>query len=218
MIRLLPTNLLLKHGLLNHLRTIMQSGLLAVLMLLSVHSSAASHTVLVLGDSLSAAYGIPRERGWVALLQQKLTNFNVVNAGISGDTTDGGVARLPVLLQKHQPAIVIIELGANDGLRGFQIQRIRDNLAQMIQLSQQTKAKVLLVGIKIPPNYGLRYTSDFYAIYTDTAKKFSVPLVPFILDGVATHPDLLLDDGIHPNAAAQPKLLNNVWPHLQPLL
>jgi acyl-CoA thioesterase-1 len=209
--------LILKHLLLKPVRTIMQCGLLTAL-LFSVHSSAASHTVLVLGDSLSAAYGIPRERGWVALLQQKLTNFNIVNAGISGDTTDGGVARLPALLQKHQPAIVIIELGANDGLRGFQIQRIRDNLAQMIQLSQQAKAKVLLVGMKIPPNYGLRYTSDFYANYTDTAKKFSVPLVPFMLDGVATHPDLLLDDGIHPNAEAQTKLLNNVWRYLQPLL
>lgn len=224
--RLLPKHLsihivpirLLPHFLLNRVRTIMHSGLLVALVLFSVHSSAASNTLLVLGDSLSAAYGIPRERGWVALLQQKLTNFNVVNAGISGDTTDGGVARLPALLQKHQPAIVIIELGGNDGLRGFQIQRIRDNLAQMTQLSQRAGAKVLLVGMKIPPNYGLRYTSDFYASYADTAKKFSVPLVPFILDGVATHPDLMQDDGIHPRAEAQPKLLDNIWPHLQPLL
>ena len=196
----------------------MHSGLLALLLICSTQSNAETRTVLVLGDSLSAAYGIPRERGWVTLLQQKLTNFNVVNAGISGDTTDGGVARLPALLQKHQPAIVIIELGGNDGLRGFQIQRIRDNLSQLTQLSQRAGAKVLLVGMKIPPNYGLRYTSDFYASYVDIAKKFSVPLVPFLLEGVAAHPDLIQDDGIHPRAEAQAKLLDNVLPHLQPLL
>lgn len=218
MIHFLSKQLLSIHFLLKHLRQFTHSGLLALLVLLSAHSNAESRTLLVLGDSLSAAYGIPRERGWVALLQQKLPNFNVVNAGISGDTTENGVARLPTLLQKHQPAIVIIELGGNDGLRGFQIPRIRDNLAQMTQLSQRAGAKVLLVGMKIPPNYGLRYTSDFYASYADTAKKFSVPLVPFILEGVATHPDLMQDDGIHPRAEAQAKLLDNVWPHLQPLL
>ena len=195
----------------------------ALLVLQCLSVNAAAHTILVLGDSLSAAYGIPRERGWVALLQeklaqQKLPNGNVINAGISGDTSDGGLARLPALLQKHRPDIAIIELGANDGLRGFQIQRIRDNLAQIIQLCRKADAKVLLVGVKIPPNYGLRYTSDFYETYTLAAKQFNVPLVPFLLDGVATHPDLMQDDGLHPNAEAQQKLLDNVWKYLQPLL
>jgi acyl-CoA thioesterase I len=200
------------------LRKSIQGWMIALLVLGCARAFADTPNLLVLGDSLSAAYGIPRERGWVALLQQKLPNFHVVNAGISGDTTDGGVARLPTLLQKHQPAIVIVELGGNDGLRGFQIQRMRDNLAQLVELCQKANAKVLLIGMKIPPNYGLRYTSDFYANYTDTAKKYSVPLVPFLLDGVATRPELIQDDGIHPRAEAQQKLLDNVWPYLQPLL
>jgi acyl-CoA thioesterase-1 len=200
------------------LRTVVHGWMIVLLVFGCTHAFAEPRNLLVLGDSLSAAYGIPRERGWVALLQQRLPNLHVVNAGISGDTTDGGVARLPLLLQKHQPSIVIIELGGNDGLRGFQIQRIRDNMAQLIQLCQSAGAKVLLVGMKIPPNYGLRYTSDFYASYTETAKKFAVPLVPFILEGVATHPELMQDDLIHPRAEAQQKLLDNIWPYLQPLL
>lgn len=194
-------------------------------------------TILVLGDSLSAAYGIPREKGWVSLLQQKLlqqklaqqrllqqgseqklANGNVVNASISGETTDGGLARLPSLLQKHKPSLAIIELGANDGLRGFQIQRTRDNLAQIISLCQKANAKVLLIGIKIPPNYGLKYTSDFYETYTLTAKQFNVPLVPFLLEGVATDPGLMQDDGLHPRIEAQPKILNTVWKYLEPML
>ncbi|MFT3931544.1 MAG: arylesterase [Spongiibacteraceae bacterium] len=180
--------------------------------------TANTHTILVLGDSLSAAYGIPREQGWVSLLQQRLENGNVVNASISGETTDGGLARIPALLQKHNPTIAIIELGANDGLRGFQIQRTRDNLAQIISLCQKANAKVLLIGMKIPPNYGLKYTSDFYETYTLTAKQFNIPLVPFLLDGVATDPGLMQDDGLHPRATAQPKLLNTVWHYLKPLL
>jgi acyl-CoA thioesterase-1 len=198
--------------------------------LLWLPTASWAHTILVLGDSLSAAYGIPRESGWVALLQQrltgqqkltdqqKLTNGNVVNAGISGDTTEGGLARLPQLLEKHHPDIVIIELGANDGLRGFQIRRMRDNLEQLIQLSQKGNAKVLLLGMKIPPNYGLRYTSDFYESYTLLAHQYDIPLVPFFLDGVATHPELIQADGLHPRAEAQQKLLDNVWPYLQKLL
>ena len=195
---------------------------------LHAQSHASEHTILVLGDSLSAAYGIPRERGWVALLQekllqeklaqQKLPNFNVINAGISGDTTDGGLARLPALLQKYKPDIVIVELGANDGLRGFQIDRTRDNFTQMISLCHSSNAKVLLVGMKIPPNYGQRYTSDFYETYTLSARKFNVPLVPFLLDGVATNPELMQQDGLHPRAEAQPKILNNVWKYLRPML
>jgi acyl-CoA thioesterase I len=185
---------------------------------------ATVQTLLVLGDSLSAAYGIPRASGWVALLQQKLageqklTSVNVVNASISGETTDGGLARLPGLLQQHNPAIVVIELGANDGLRGFQIQRLRSNLEQLIQISQNSGAKVLLAGIKIPPNYGLRYTSDFYESYTLLAAQYKIPLVPFLLSGVATHPELMQADGLHPRAEAQQKILDNVWPYLQKLL
>lgn len=177
-----------------------------------------AQTILVLGDSLSAAYGIPRERGWVSLLQQKLPNGNVVNAGISGDTTDGGLARLPNLLQKHKPTIVVIELGANDGLRGFQIQRIRDNLRQLVQLSLRANSKVLLIGMKIPPNYGLRYTSDFYESYTALAKEFNLPFVPFLLDGVAGNPELMQDDGLHPRAEGQQKILDNIWKYLRPML
>lgn len=193
-------------------------------------AAATAPTVLVLGDSLSAAYGIPRESGWVALLEQKLaarelTNGNVaggsiavVNASISGDTTDGGIARLPALLEKHRPRIVIVELGANDGLRGFQIDRLRHNLERIVQLSQAAGAKVLLVGMKIPPNYGLRYTSDFYESYTLLAHEYDLPLVPFLLLGVATDPELMQGDGLHPRAEAQAKILNNVWPYLQEML
>lgn len=202
------------------LRKISKRWTIALLLSISAVAQAQTHThtVLVLGDSLSAAYGIPRERGWVALLQQRLPNSNVINAGISGDTTDGGLARLPTLLQKYQPDIAIIELGANDALRGFQIRRIRDNLAQMIQLCQKANAKVLLLGMKIPPNYGLHYTSDFYESYTLSANQFAVPLVPFFLDGVATHPELMQDDGLHPRSEAQQKILENVWKYLQPML
>lgn len=184
----------------------------------SSSAHAQTQTILVLGDSLSAAYGIPRESGWVALLQQKLENGNVVNASISGETSDGGLARLPTLLNKHKPTIAIVELGANDGLRGFPVQRTRDNLAKIISLCQKAQAKVLLVGIKIPPNYGPRYTADFYETYTLAAKQFRVSLVPFLLDGVAGHSELMQQDGLHPRAEAQPKILNTVWPYLQPLL
>jgi acyl-CoA thioesterase I len=190
----------------------------------AAQTTAATQTILILGDSLSAAYGIPRASGWVALLQQKLaseqklTSVNVVNASISGETTDGGLARLPALLQQHQPTIVVIELGANDGLRGFQIRRLRNNLEQLIQLSQSNGAKVLLTGIKIPPNYGLRYTSDFYESYTLLAAQYKIPLVPFLLDGVATHPELMQADGLHPRAEAQQKILNTIWPYLRKLL
>lgn len=195
--------------------------------LLALGASGAAHaqasTILVLGDSLSAAYGIPRESGWVYLLQQrlaqqKLTNGNVVNASISGDTTEGGLARLPGLLQKYKPALIILELGANDGLRGFKIDRLRANLEQLIRLSQASGAKVLLVGIKIPPNYGLRYTSDFYESYTLLAHEYKIPLVPFLLEGVATDPELMQDDRLHPRAEPQKRIMENVWPHLQKML
>ncbi len=210
----------------NHLRSNSQNITRACLIvgLLLAPIGAQAHTILVLGDSLSAAYGIPRESGWVALLQKKLaheqnlTRSDVVNASISGDTSKGGLARLPPLLAKHHPDIVVIELGANDGLRGFQIRELRSNLEQLIKLSQQSGAKVLLIGMKMPPNYGLRYTTDFSQSYSLLAQQYGVSLVPFFLDGVATHPELIQADGLHPRAEAQQRLLDNVWPYLQKLL
>ncbi len=188
------------------------------LSLFALVASAQAQTILVLGDSLSAAYGIQVDEGWVALLRQKLPGHRIVNASISGETTDGGVNRLPALLQKHKPDIVIVELGGNDGLRGFQINRIRDNLTALVQMSQSAGAEVLLVGMKIPPNYGLRYTSEFHDSYAQTAKRFDTALLPFLLEGVATDPGLMQEDRIHPNAKAQAQLLENIWPYLEPLV
>lgn len=182
----------------------------------------SNNSILILGDSLSASYGVPSDRSWVTLLQQRLQQQQydnlVINASISGETTEGGLQRLPALLAKHNPNIVVLELGANDGLRGFQIERLRNNLEQLVKTARSANARVLLVAMKIPPNYGLRYTSDFYASFTTTAKAFELPMVPFLLDGVATHPELMQEDGLHPNAQAQPRLLDNVWPFLKPLL
>lgn len=203
-------------SLIKRARNAARHGVLILGLLLA--PAAFAQTVLVLGDSISAAYGIERDSGWVALLQEKLPEHTVVNASISGETTEGGRNRLPALLTKHKPAIVIVELGGNDGLRGFQIRRIRDNLEQLVAQSQAAGARVLLAAIKIPPNYGPRYTAEFYESFTLTAKRFDIPLVPFILDGIATRPELMQDDGLHPTAEAQPQLLANVWPHLQPLL
>jgi acyl-CoA thioesterase-1 len=184
--------------------------------------AAANGSVLILGDSISAGYGVPTGRGWVTLLQARLReqgyDESVINASISGETTGGGRQRLPALLDKHRPSIVVIELGGNDGLRGFPVERLRDNLAGIVADAKDSGARVLLVGIRIPPNYGLRYTTDFHASFTEIARRHALPLVPFMLDGVATQPDLMQDDGIHPNADAQTRLLDNVWPHLQPLL
>ena len=194
------------------------SILLLSTLFLALPANAQAKTVLVLGDSLSAAYGMQLDQGWVALLRQKLPEHQIVNASISGETSDGGVNRLPALLRQHQPAIVIIELGGNDGLRGFQINRIRDNLATLVQNSQQAGAQVLLIGMRIPPNYGPRYTTQFHDNYTQIAQRFDTELLPFLLDGIATEPALMQEDGIHPNASAQPKLLQNVWPYLEPML
>jgi acyl-CoA thioesterase I len=186
-----------------------------------------SPVLLVMGDSLSAAYNIPADSGWVSLLEQRLQQqglnhqgqpWQVVNASVSGETTSGGLTRLPALLRQHQPRIVLLELGANDGLRGQPIPRIRDNLQQMVQLSRAEGAEVLLIGILLPPNYGPRYTSQFAAIYPELARTQRLPLVPFLLDGVADQPHLMQQDGLHPTAEAQHRLLDNVWPHLQPLL
>jgi acyl-CoA thioesterase-1 len=183
---------------------------------------AESPTILVLGDSLSAAYGIRLEQGWVALLQGRLKaqgyGHKVVNASASGETTGGALARLPRALALHRPAIVILELGGNDGLRGLPIAGVRGNFESLIRLSREAGAKVLLVGMRIPPNYGPAYTRTFHQLYDDLAREYRLPLVPFFLDGIALDDSMMLEDGLHPNAAAQPKLLDQVWPQLKPLL
>jgi acyl-CoA thioesterase I len=184
---------------------------------------AATSAILVFGDSISAGYGLPRiDRGWVALLQAKLKTEGygdeVVNASVSGETTAGGLARLPRALELHHPAVVVLELGGNDGLRALPIEQMRANLARMIDLAKNAGAKVLLLGMRIPPNYGPQYTAQFGAVYTDLAREQHVPLVPFLLNDVALHPDLMQADGVHPVEAAQPLLLATVWPALAPLL
>lgn len=183
---------------------------------------AGDPRILVLGDSLSAAYGIPLERGWVNLLQARLKTegygYEVVNASVSGDTTGAALTRLPRALELHQPAIVIVELGGNDGLRGTPVAQMQRNLASIIEKARAVDAEVLVTGIMIPPNYGAEYTARFSAVYTSLVDEFEVALVPFILDGIALEPSLMQADGIHPTAAAQPRILDNVWPALQPLL
>jgi acyl-CoA thioesterase-1 len=178
--------------------------------------------ILVLGDSLSAAYGIKLDQGWVALLQARLRakgyGHQVVNASSSGETTGGGLSRLPRALSTHKPAIVIVELGGNDGLRGLPITDIRRNLTAIIRNSQQAGARILLVGMRIPPNYGPAYTRDFQRLYGDLAREYKLPLVPFFLEDIAADENQFQPDGIHPTAAAQPVLLREVWPHLEPLL
>ena len=203
-----------------HLRlAILLLGLLGLVWTNNAYS--ASKSILVLGDSLSAEYGLARGSGWVALLQQRLKAENidgsVVNASISGETSSGGKTRLPALLQRR-PDIVIIELGGNDALRGLQLSATESNLRAMISAAQQAKAKVLLVGMRIPPNYGRDYTEKFFSLYATLAKQNKVPLIPFLLDGVADKPELFQADRIHPVAQAHPIMLNNVWTGLKPLL
>jgi len=178
--------------------------------------------LLILGDSLSAGYGMDREQSWVRLfelrLQQHGYSYRILNSSISGDTTQGGLARLPRLLDRYQPEIVIIELGGNDGLRGINPDVTRANLVNMIQQCQQNGARVLLAGIKLPPNYGEVYLKQFESIYADLASEYETLLVPFFMDGVVFRPDLLQADGIHPNEKGQPVLLDNVWSVLAPHL
>ena len=184
--------------------------------------AAGKPVILVLGDSLSAGYGIPVEQGWVARLQQRLDaegyGYTVVNASVSGETTAGGLERLPRALAKHEPAVVIIELGGNDGLRGLPVGELRANLEALVTTSRQAGAEPLLAAIRMPPNYGPQYTGKFYAVYETLAREQKVPWVPFFLEGVALREDLFQDDGIHPDLEAQPILLDNVWPVLEPLL
>ncbi len=183
---------------------------------------ASASTILVFGDSLSAAYGIRSEQGWVTLLMQRLQTqgygSQVVNASVSGETSSGGLERLPRALKLHSPGIVILELGANDGLRGLPLEAMRENLGRMVQLAQAAGARVLLVGIRIPPNYGPRYTEEFARVYIELAQKYRLPLVPFLLEKVALDPALMQEDGMHPNAAAEPIVLDTLWPHLKALL
>lgn len=192
------------------------------LLLAATVAHSAPKTLLVLGDSLSAEYGLERGTGWTQLLQQRLRQNRidalVVNSSISGDTTIGGKNRLPALLEKNKPDIVVIELGSNDALRGLQLKTTQENLQSMIDLARQNKAKVLLVGMQIPPNYGPDYTRRFADMFQDLARRNKAPLVPFFMDGLAANMDLFQADRIHPNEQAQPMLLDNVWPHLKPLL
>ncbi|MEP7061681.1 MAG: arylesterase [Betaproteobacteria bacterium] len=179
-------------------------------------------TILVVGDSISAAYGLPPGSGWTGLLAKRLTEqhyaYDVVNASISGDTTAGGRARLPALLAQHHPAIVVIELGGNDGLRGGDLAATRANLDAMLDAAVKARARVLLVGMKLPPNYGPAYTSQFDALYADASKRHKTALLPFFFAGFADQNELFQADRIHPTQAAQSRLLDNVWPVLQPML
>jgi acyl-CoA thioesterase-1 len=197
--------------------------ILLVLFAASVPAKAETPVILVFGDSISAGYGLARvEQGWVTLLRTRLKDedygYQVVNASVSGETTAGGLARLPRALDLHQPKIVILELGGNDGLRALPIAQMRANLVRMVDLASAAGAKVLLLGIRMPPNYGPEYTEQFRLCYSDLARDKKLPLVPFLLNDVAQSPDLMQADGIHPNELGQPKLLANVWPALKPLL
>lgn len=178
--------------------------------------------VLVLGDSLSAEYGLQRGQGWVQLLSDRLqqtgSKYTVVNASISGETTSGGRTRLPALLKQHRPAIVIIELGGNDGLRGLPVARMQENLVAMVRAAQGSGARVVLAGIRLPPNYGREYTERFYATFAGVSKQYGTALVPFLLEGFAEAADFFQRDRIHPSAQAQSRILQTVWPALEPLL
>ena len=184
--------------------------------------ASESPVLLILGDSLSAGYGMDREKSWVNLLDIRFKedgySYRILNSSISGDTTQGGLSRIPRLLDRYQPEIVIIELGANDGLRGIDPGITRENMTDMIRQSQAVGAQVLLAGIKLPPNYGSDYLQQFESIYTDLASEFGTLLVPFFMEGIAFRPDLLQADTIHPNEKGQPVLLDNVWEVLQPAL
>jgi acyl-CoA thioesterase-1 len=210
---------LIMHGILGRSTSrFIRLSVLAGLLLLAValHATPVEQKILVLGDSISAAYGMSLEQGWVAALAEKLQQENpelsVVNASISGETTAGGLRRLPDLLQSHRPDLVIIELGGNDGLRGYPLESLEKNLADMVAFSQQAGASVILVPMEIPPNYGHRYSSGFREAYQNVARASGSELAPFILEGIATRPGMMQADGIHPTAEAQPLLLDNMLP------
>nr|WP_298164296.1 arylesterase [uncultured Pseudomonas sp.] len=201
----------------------MRKGLLGAVLCLAMWSQAAlAGTVLVLGDSISAAFGLDTREGWVALLEKRLAeqgfSHRVVNASITGDTSAGGAARLPGLLAEYRPDWVVLGLGGNDGLRGLPPAQLQQNLAAMIDKAQASGAQVVLLGMLLPPNYGVRYTTAFARVYTTLAEEKNVALVPFFLEGVGGVPTMMQNDGIHPALKAQPVLLENVWPVLKPLL
>ena len=199
----------------------MYSLVLAVILGL-LPMAAMAKSIVVLGDSISAGYGIDVNAGWVNLLQQKFkalpSDVVIHNESISGDTTAGGLARLDPLLSRHKPAWVLVELGANDGLRGLSPQEMKSNLTEIVKRSQKAGAKVMLLGMKIPPNYGKRYIDLFYNIYPQLADELNLPLVPFILEDVALKPEMMQADGLHPNAVGQPLIAEKVWGYLWPLL
>ncbi|MCA8379119.1 arylesterase [Burkholderia cenocepacia] len=204
------------------------AALLGTLLAVTVPARAATApasgppVIVVLGDSLSAEYGLPRDTGWVALLRQRLMteriDYSVANASVSGDTTSGGRARLPAVLQRLKPSIVVVELGSNDALRGVPLATTEQNLRDIIASAQRARAKVVLVGMYVPPNYGPDYTQKFHVVYTRLSKDLGVPLVPFLLAGIENKPELFQADQMHPAQQAQGILLDNVWPALKPLL
>jgi len=199
-------------------------ALLGLTLPLFVHAQSATDrpVILVVGDSLSAGYGVAVDATWVALLQRRLAaqgyGYRVVNASISGDTTGAARSRLPRALQLHDPGIVILELGGNDGLRGLPLRQVRENFEFMIGQAQAAGAQVVLIGMRMPPNYGPEYADQFHALYSELARQYETQLVDFFLDGVALDPALMQPDGIHPTSAAQPRLLDNLWPALSKVL
>ncbi|HEY9397282.1 MAG TPA: arylesterase [Burkholderiales bacterium] len=200
----------------------MLKRLLFVILLSWGSLAAAQDTILVYGDSLSAAYGISQQKGWVTLLQERLKakkfDYTVVNASISGETTSGGATRIEDTLRRTQPRIVVLALGANDGLRGLPIMQMKTNLGKIIQAARHEDAKVLLAGMHLPPNYGSSYAREFHAAFGDLAARYKTAYVPFLLEGMATEPDYFQSDQLHPTAEAQPIILDTVWRKLEPLL
>jgi len=188
----------------------------------SAPAIAENPKILIYGDSLSAAYGIPQQQGWAALLQKKLYleqyRYDVINASISGETSSGGASRIASTLKQIKPKIIILELGANDGLRGLPIKEMAVNLSVIIQQSKKSGAKILLIGMRIPPNYGPKYTEAFNQTYQKLSLEHKISLVPFMLDNIAAKPNLIQEDGLHPNVLGQPLILENIWPKLQRLL
>jgi acyl-CoA thioesterase-1 len=221
------TDSILGNDMLNRLSAVCHSKyqgfvFLALVLMVTALPVSAKQTLLVMGDSLSAAYNLPAEQGWVGLtaarMKQSHPDWQVVNASVSGETSAGGLSRLPAVLKRHTPDLVVIELGANDGLRGLPLLQTRNNLRKMIRLSKAQGAKVLLIGIRMPPNYGPAYTEGFAAIYTDLAKQEKTALLPFLLEPIALDRDHFLPDQLHPNAKGQLKLRDHVWKALKPLL
>jgi acyl-CoA thioesterase I len=196
--------------------------LLSVALLWVVSTAGYGATLLVFGDSLSSAYGIGAREGWVTLLEERLQqerfDYSVVNASISGETTSGGATRIGEALERTRPTVVIVALGGNDGLRGLSAAQLKTNLSRIIEAAKSRGARVLLAGVRVPPNYGPRYVREFKAAFTDVAERHRVPLVPHLLEGIAERRERMQPDNIHPTAAAQPQILENIWPKLQPLL